>query len=135
MLNADGEASALALMRIQQQLRVDISQWETLSSWGPESEWNVIAEEYIEMCAALPSKDNAKRELANLFKEWDDHAKRGRELIWKLKTLTCDLEPMSLVPSAKLHAIFLDGFTMLVTVVSEVKFFEIITYGACTSLK
>lgn len=77
------------------------------------------------MCTTLPSKDDAKRELATLFQDWDGHAKRGRDLIGRLKTLTSNLEPMALLPSATLQAIFLDGFTMLVTVVSEVKFFEI----------
>lgn len=100
---------------------MDIEEWA--KGWGPECEWDSTAEDWVANIQKLPRQE-AKEQLDDLFVDWRMHARDGRELLKRVKSLTLYLDHTDRSPT-ELQALFLDGYNMVTTVLSEVKFFEL----------
>ena len=95
-----GSHSDQGLLHTLQQLRVEVTKWA--KNWGPEGSWDSIAEEWVSDIQKLHQQSEANELLNDLFMDWDNHARKGRDLLQRLQALTDDLNPITLASLTEL---------------------------------
>lgn len=118
-----GCSSDRSLLLTLQQLRVEVTKWA--KNWGPEGSWDALAEEWVTDIQKRYRQSEVNELLDDLFTDWNNHAREGRVLLRRLQAATEDIDPTTLNSLTELQALFLQGYGMVVEVLSEVKFFEI----------
>ena len=99
------------------ELRVAIHDWQT--EWEPEADWDRNFN-----LALRRAREKSWGSADQFFKECETHARVGRRFIRALRQLVQEL-CRSRGPQDKLCDMFLQVFDLLITIVSEVKFFEV----------
>jgi hypothetical protein len=96
-------------------LRIEVTNWQY--PWGSESTW----ERTFNNCLA-DAREKGRMVVDRFFLDLEEHAQEGRNLLRELKfvaEVSCNNTP------DEIRDLFLQGYDMVITVTSEVKFCEV----------